>query len=194
MNDTLNIDVASRRNSESDKTDDISQRLLKECFLDNADLKKFNPSTATGLHELCFFGDEPAAKPADKPADKKQVTDETVKGYLKSFENLKDNGAANQETLDAFKKCVKNLQDMDQKALEKELTKAAKDPKVEMMLVAMHLKEVLESSGYKKIASDLQRKEGSFVLKHDASETYITVQYNSNSKKEGASVVIESKR
>lgn len=185
MTDTLNYEASFNRNTENENTDNTSQRLLDDSFFQKSDAETSRSTEDTNLPQLCFFGDEPADK---------QVSDETVKGYVKSFQNLKDNGGANQETLDAFKNSVKNLQDLDAKSLEKELTKASKNPKVEMMLVAMHLKEVLESSGFKNISSDLQRKEGSMVLKHDASETYISLQFNSNKGKEGASVSIERKR
>lgn len=126
--------------------------------------------------------------------DDNEITDDTVKDYVKSVENLQKNGSTTKETVESFKKAIKALQDFDADAIEKELAKGAKNPKVHSLYVMMHLKEALEKSGFKQIAFQSDATSGSVILKNDKTETYVQMQYSREKGKEGASVKIEQKK
>lgn len=130
----------------------------------------------------------------DKDSDKDEVTDETVKDYTKSLENLEKNKATTKETVESFKRAIKGLKDFDEKAIEKELEKGAKDGKVHSLVVLMHLKEALEKSGFKVIAFHPERDTGSVVMKNDKTETYIEMQFSREKGKEGASAKIRKEK
>ncbi len=161
---------------------DASESLRDEVFgsLDRQCGRKEN-TDEDELDELFFVGLDD---------EKDSVSDDTVKDYVKSFENMEKNGATNKETVESFKKAVKALQDFDEKAIEKELERGAKDGKVHSLYVLMHLKEVLEKSGFKNISFQSDANSGSVVLKNDKTETYIEMQYSREKGKEGASVKV----
>lgn len=124
---------------------------------------------------------------------KPDVSQKTIDGYIESFENLKKNGVANQETLDAFKDVVKSLPKLDQKGLEAALKKAAGNEKVDMPLVVQHIREILQSSGFSKRidgGAPLTKTEGGFIVKNPDKEIYIQVSYKREKGKSGAEIEI----
>ncbi|MFN8657160.1 MAG: hypothetical protein U0105_12545 [Candidatus Obscuribacterales bacterium] len=132
----------------------------------------------------------------DEPAERKpDVSQKTIDGYIESFENLKKNGVANQETLDSFKEVVKSLPKLDQKGLQAALKKAAGNEKVDMPLVVQHVREILQSSGFSKRidgGAALTKTEGGFIVKNPDNETYVQLQYKK--EKSGATVDVSIER
>lgn len=131
----------------------------------------------------------------DEPGERKpDVSQKTIDGYIESFENLKKNGVANQETLDSFKEIVKSLPKLDQKSLEAALKKAAGNEKVDMPLVVQHAREILQSSGFSKRidgGAALTKTEGGFIVKNPDTETYIQVSYKRERGKSDAKVDVD---
>lgn len=168
----------------------------------HANWSKFESESTEDRHQNLFNDSYTAARrlPEDQRflcADDKEenkVADKTVEDYTKSMETLKQNGGTTSETVDSFKKAVKALKEFDEKALEKELVKGAKDPKVRSLDVLMHLKEVLEKSDFKVISLQPGQENGSVVMKNDKTETYVEMQFSREKGKEGASVKIQDKR
>lgn len=135
-------------------------------------------------------------RPDEKEPEERKpdVSQKTIDSYIKSFENLKKNGAANQETLDAFKDVVKPLPKLDQKDLEKALKKAADNEKVDMPLVVQHIREILQSSGFSKRidgGAAPTKTEGGFIVKNPDTEIYIQVSYKREKGKSDVRVDVD---
>ncbi|MBY0551259.1 MAG: hypothetical protein K2W95_28520 [Candidatus Obscuribacterales bacterium] len=170
--------------------DETAQNLLTAVY-DRCATKTSSSEKENDEDEIFFancFDDK------DKGSDKNEVTDETVKDYTKSLENLEKNKATTKETVESFKRAIKGLKEFDEKAIEKELEKGAKDGKVHSLIVLMHLKEALEKSGFKVIAFQPEKDTGSVVMKNDKTETYIEMQFSREKGKEGALVKIRKEK
>lgn len=186
-----NTEISNNYFVENEENDVDSN--LHSAAYDCCTVEKGNNTEKKDEQDEVFFGNCFDDKD-DKTSDKNEITDDTVKDYTKSLETQEKNEATTKETVESFKKAIQALKDFDEKAIEKELAKGAKDGKVHSLLVLMHLKEALEKSGFKVIAFQPEKDTGSVVLKNDKTETYIEMQYSREKGKEGASVKIRKEK
>jgi hypothetical protein len=82
---------------------------------------------------------------------KGEVSQKTIDSYLESFANLYKNGACGPETHDAFKDVCKHLAELDQKKVGAALKEAVLNKHVDVNLIVQHVKEILETDGFKKV-------------------------------------------
>ncbi len=119
-----------------------------------------------------------------------RVSDRSVKDLVGTLEKMLKNGATTKETVDSFKKSTKFLQDLDATGLEGELAKGVKNSKINSLHLLVHLKEALQSSGFKVIGYRADHNEGGFSMKNDKTDTYISVSFSREKGKESAFVQI----
>jgi hypothetical protein len=170
-----NKEHVSAEEGRTDATEQFQDELVQDIFR-----LGFGTSDSDFLPSMKIV----AADPKD------EVTDESIKDYSDRMEIMRDNKATNQETVDSFKRAAKALRDFDEKSLQKELERGAKDRNVHSLTVLMHLKEVLEKNGWKKISFQPGAEAGSVILKNDKTETYIEMQFSRKKGSEGADVKI----